>query len=335
MLPAELNAQAIRQIKPSMRYDGGDFAAWQKNARQTLCGLLGMDTFEPCAPNLRIEYEREKDDWTETRFTFDTEAGYTSVCVMLMPKTAPKGFMICLQGHSTGMHNSLGVILYARDEDSQMGDRDFALQAVRRGYAAVALEQRCFGERGGTPRPDCQFASMLALLRGRTMIGERVWDVSRLAALIDARFNPDKLPIYVMGNSGGGTASVYSAAVIERISGAIPSCAVCTWKESIACMPHCACNYVPGIANCFDMGDIAGLIAPRIYVKVNGKDDDIFLLSGAQECFDVARRLYSAAGSADRCAFVIGDGGHRFYADPAWKAFESLTRDAAQAPNTL
>ena len=325
MLPAELNAMAIRQTRPSMRYDGGDFFAWQKNAQQTLCRLLGMDKFKSCEPNFRIEYEREKDGYTETRFTFDTEQGYTSLCVMLTPKAASKGFMICLQGHSTGMHNSIGVKLYAEDEGSQMGDRDFALQAVRRGYTAMALEQRCFGERGGTPHPDCHHASMLALLRGRTMIGERVWDVSRLAALIDERFNPDGLPVYVMGNSGGGTAAVYSAALIERISGAIPSCAVCTWKESIAYTWHCACNYVPGIANYFDMGDIAGLIAPRIYVQVNGKDDDIFLLSGAQTCFDTAERLYTAAGAADRCAFVIGEGGHRFYADPAWKTFEALT----------
>ena len=128
-----------------------------------------------------------------------------------------------------------------------------------------------------------------------------------------------------MGNSGGGTASVYSAAVIERLDGAIPSCAVCTWKESIAFRRHCACNYVPGIVNDFDMGDIAGLIAPRIYVQVNGREDDIFLLPGAQESFDLAKELYTAAGAADRCAFVIGEGGHRFYADAAWKAFETLT----------
>ena len=290
MLPAELNAQAIQNIQPSMRYQGGDFFAWQKNARNKLCDLLGMDKFAPCDPNVAIEYEHEKEEYTETRFTFDTEDGYASLCVMLTPKERNKGFMICLQGHNTGMHNSLGIKLYNSDEGAQMGDRDFALQAVKHGYTAFALEQRCFGERGGTPRPNCQHSSMLALLRGRTTIGERVWDVMRLTALIDERWNPERLPIYVMGNSGGGTAALYSAAVIERISGAIPSCAVCTWKESIAYTYHCACNYVPGIANYFDMGDIAGLIAPRIYVQVNGRDDEIFLLSGAQTCFDIAKR---------------------------------------------
>ncbi|MBQ7638592.1 MAG: hypothetical protein IJS90_06810 [Clostridia bacterium] len=325
MLPAQLNSYEIKNLRPSMRYSGGDFFEWQKEARKTLCRLLGMDKFETCELNFKTEYEREKDGYTETRFTFDTEPGYTSLCVMLKPKAASKGFMICLQGHSTGMHNSLGIKLDEPDaRDPRDGDRDFAIQAVKRGYTAMALEQRCFGERGGTPRPDCQHSSLMAIMRGRTTIGERVWDVLRLTELIDDRFNPEKLPIYVMGNSGGGTASLYCAAVIERISGAVPSCAVCTWKESIAYVKHCTCNYIPGIANYFDMGDIAGLIAPRVYVQVNGRDDDIFLLSGAKECFDIAKGLYAAAGAKEKCAFVIGEGGHRFYAEPAWKIFEEI-----------
>ena len=44
------------------------------------------------------------------------------------------------------------------------------------------------------------------------------------------------------------------------------------------------CNYVPGILTQFDMGDIAGLIAPRPLVIVNGaKDDGIFPLNSALE----------------------------------------------------
>ena len=61
-----------------------------------------------------------------------------------------------------------------------------------------------------------------------------------------------------MGNSGGGTATYYAACLDERISLAMPSCAVCSWDQSIAVKRHCACNYVPYIANYFDMGDMGG-----------------------------------------------------------------------------
>jgi 2-keto-3-deoxy-galactonokinase len=58
--------------------------------------------------------------------------------------------MICLQGHAPGMHISIGQAGDEHEEELIEGDRDFALQAVRNGYVALALEQRCFGERAET-----------------------------------------------------------------------------------------------------------------------------------------------------------------------------------------
>ena len=103
-----------------------------------------------------------------------------------------------------------------------------------------------------------------------------------------------------------------------RIRFCMPSCAVCTYGDSIAAMRHCACNYIPGIRKYFDMGDLAGLIAPRPLVIVAGREDPIFPLSGVRESFAEAQRLYAAAGNPQGCTLVIGEGGHRFYADDAW-----------------
>ena len=85
-----------------------------------------------------------------------------------------------------------------------------------------------------------------------------------------------------MGNSGGGTATAYIAALEERIVLAIPSCAMCTYKDSIGAMPHCACNYVPNIANIFDMSDLMAMAHPKHFIQVSGKDDDIFPLFAAE-----------------------------------------------------
>ena len=323
---AKKNTGAVR---PALRWDGSvPPAQWQAAARKKLWELLGLNKFSPCPLNVNVEYERPYGAHTERRFTFESEAGWTVPCVMLLPRTAPKGVMICLQGHSTGMHNSLNRVLYDGDEKAQDGDRGFAVQAADRGYAAVALEQRAFGECGGTPRPDCYLAAMTSLLAGRTLLGERVWDVKRAIEAIGSAFGFADLPFYCMGNSGGGTATVYAAAVLPELAGAMPSCSVCTWEKSITYTTHCACNYVPHIAEYFNMGEIAALIAPRAYVQVNGRDDDIFLLDGAREAFDGAKRVYEALGAKNRCALVVGEGGHRFYADDAWPVFERLTADA-------
>lgn len=72
------------------------------------------------------------------------------------------------------------------------------------------------------------------------------------------------------------------------------------------------------------MGDMAGLIAPRKYVQVNGQVDNIFLIDGAKECYEMAKQLYKAAGAEDNCRLVVGEGGHRFYTDDAWPVMHGL-----------
>ena len=72
------------------------------------------------------------------------------------------------------------------------------------------------------------------------------------------------------------------------------------------------------------MGDLACLIAPRPLVVVAGWDDDIFPIEGVEETFERIGQIYGAAGAPDRCRLVIGEGGHRFYADLAWPVFREL-----------
>jgi hypothetical protein len=73
------------------------------------------------------------------------------------------------------------------------------------------------------------------------------------------------------------------------------------------------------------MGDLAGLIAPRPLVVVAGRDDDIFPIGAVEETFETIGRIYRAAGVPDRCRLVVGEGGHRFYADQAWPVFRELS----------
>ena len=338
MHPVIHKLELMKKMTPSMRYDGKeDFYAWQSRARGKLAELLGMDKFEKCDECFELEYKKETEEYTEYRFTVQSEEGYFFPSVLRVPKCSSERsengklpLMICLQGHSTGMHISLGNPKYERDKESIAGgDRDFAVRAVKEGYAALVMEQRSFGECGSKAEdgvPDCEFSSMIAIMNGRTAIGERVWDVGRAIDAVEDHFSDvvDVDRINLMGNSGGGTTTYYAAALEERIKCAMPSCAVCTWAESITALLHCLCNYVPHIAEYFDMSDIGGLIAPRGVVVVNGALDGIFRKPGVDECCDMISRLYTAAGVPDRCDHVEGPGGHRFYADLAWPVFKKI-----------
>ena len=326
MQPFEKERAVIRDLPIGMAYDGTQsFFAWQSAAREKLASLLGMARFTLCEPQMQIERECPSDDFDEIRFTFRSEPGYRVPCHLLIPhKVRRKGVMICLQGHSTGMHISLGRAKYEGDEGTAAdGDRDFALQCVRYGMCGVTLEQRCFGEKGGKPKPDCYCTAMTALLAGRTLLGARVWDVMRLVDVLRSEFSDrcDTGAIYSMGNSGGGTATFYASALDTRIAAAMPSCAFCTYADSIGSMYNCACNFVPHIRRFFDMAELAAMIAPRPLVIVSGAQDDIFPIGGATAEFARLKEYSAAADAADKCEHVIGEAGHRFYADAAWPVF--------------
>jgi dienelactone hydrolase len=314
-----------------MRYDGcSDFSEWQKGARAQLASLMGLDKITPAKEDLfNIEHEKDFDTFTEYRFTFQSEEGYFVPCVLWVPKGKEGKIpaVICLQGHSKGFHISLGRTIYPGDEKSiSGGDRDFAVQIIREGYCALAIEQRGFGECGGDEKgPGCHVPAMSALLYGRTLIGERVFDISRAIDVLSANFSfIDADKIACMGNSGGGTATIYASAIDERIKVSMPSCALCTYKDSIGAVKHCVCNFIPNIALDFDMGDLCGLIAPRGLVAVSGAKDSIFPHDGVAESIEVAKTYFDAAGVLDKLAWVEGPEGHRFYADLSWPTFNKI-----------
>ena len=222
----------MKNSKPAMRLAaGGNFAAWQKKARARLNALLGLP-LERTEPNFRVEWTSDKNPaYTETRFLFESEPEVTVIGHLLLPKGVPQEnlfLVICLQGHAKGVHISLGRPIYPGDEgDINSGDRDFARQIVARGQAALALEQRGFGERGGTEKgPACYQPAVQAMLLGKTLIGQRCWDISRAIDVVGEHFPQlDMSRVAVMGNSGGGTAAIYAAAMDERIGATMPSCA--------------------------------------------------------------------------------------------------------------
>ena len=324
--PYQNHARIMDTMNQSMAFDGGEVGTWQNMLRTRLVELLG-DTPESCVDlNVRSIWEREIEFGTIEKIVFASEPFCDIPAYVCIPKefSGPHTWMICVQGHSTGMHNSIGVSLENESEPIDVeGDRDFAIGCLKHGIAALCLEQRAFGyrnERVMEHRSEngCHDATMHALLLGRTMIGERVFDVDRGVDYLMTRSDVDASRIGVMGNSGGGTTTMFAAATLHRLHFAMPSCYFCTFRDSILSVAHCMDNYVPGLFKYAEMADVMGLFAPKPVVIVAGREDGIFPIDATERAFEALRKIYRAAGAEDRCHLVIGDGGHRFYADAAW-----------------
>ena len=254
-------------------------------------------------------------------------ATFLYICHPLDAPSAPRPVFLCLQGHSTGMHKSIGVDW--QDETTRLdipGDRDFAIGCLKRGISAVCIEQRAMGENSGNAdrRPGCFVPAMHALLAGRTLLGLRIYDVDRVIDYLETRPDIDLSRLGIMGNSGGGTTSMFAAPLLPRITHAMPSCAFSSFHASIGAMEHCSCNYVPGLYDWGESADVLALAAPKPVIVVNGRHDPIFPLVAADAEFERLHAAYAEQGAADRCVHVVGEGEHRFYADPAWEAMLPL-----------
>jgi len=322
----ELYLKQLSELKPALSLqEGQSFEEWRPAALRKLRELMGMDYFEPCDPDFRAEKPIDKGDHLRTRFTFQSEEGYRVPGYFLAPKTGFTGVMICLQGHSTGMHISLGEPIYERDAGAIAGGRDYALQAVARGYAALVIEQRCFGECGGKHGGGlgCNKPTILAIMLGKTTIGGRVWDVMWAIDMAEAHFSPGA-EYYCMGNSGGGKATYYAAALEPRIAKAMPSCSIFNHAGNIPAKGVCPCSKcIPGFCRWFEVSDIAGLIAPRPMVMVHGEHDHHCPGPEARKTFALIQKYYDAAGAPGAFRIHTGAQGHRFYPE-AWEDFAAI-----------
>jgi dienelactone hydrolase len=324
--PSEHHRYVMERTVPSLGYAGGDVRAWQRKLRRKLRRLVGEWPRQRVPLRVRSLWKRKHPLGTIEKIAFTSEPHADVLAYVCLPANAapPYPFMVCLQGHSTGMHVSIGVQREAETRPYRSeGDRDFAIGCMRRGLAALCIEQRSFGERRERRQKQvsshgCHDATMQALLLGRTLIGERVYDVDRGIDVLAARGDADMKRIGVMGNSGGGTISLFSAALLPRLAFAMPSCYFCTFRDSIMSIYHCADNYIPGLLRTAEMSDVMGLFAPRPVVIVAGRTDPIFPIKGVRAGFRELKRIYRACGAEQRCHLVVGDGGHRFYAGPAW-----------------
>jgi dienelactone hydrolase len=247
----------------------------------------------------------------------------------LLPKKADKKIPLILAVHG---HSASGKEIYVGNYTNEKEhrsiveeERDIAVQAVKHGYAAIAPDMRAFGELTNHHDPKygwiyCRSLQMHAQLFGRTLIGERVWDVGRLIDFAETIPCIDMSRIAITGNSGGGTVSLFTAATDTRIALAAPSCYFCTFQHSIAAdIPHCECNFIPGIATLGEMWDIAGLVVPRPFLAIAGQTDHWFPIEATKEAFEKLKKIYANNGADDKCELYIGDGGHRYYKDGAWK----------------
>ncbi len=322
--------ELLRNSRPALAFAGHlhEVGAHRKRVREKLAELLCYDGDARPAEIQWQSIARKRCEYGTIEKVVYRSCGHCDVPAFLCLPDHPAAdtIFLCLQGHSaSGIHLSIA----SDPEDwnrplEAAGDRDFALGCMKRGIAALCIEQSAFGERLERKQEKkaptfCHDAFLHALMLGKTLMGERVYDVARgidfLKSRADCRFSK----IGIMGNSGGGTVAVYSAALIPEIDFCMPSCAFGSFAESKMRVYHCACGYVPRMLEYLEMDDVLAVFAPRPVVIVAGLNDPIVPYESVTTAYDRLKKVYAALRAEEHCRLVAGNDGHRFYADDAWK----------------
>lgn len=308
-----------------------EFARWQESAREELRRKLGVPKIAQSIgdhqPAVTLGEPEDQGAYFLQRGEIETEPDVHLEFFLLKPKgTGPWPLAIFPHGHDARGHRTTAGVYAdeAHRKKSLAEDRDVAVQAVKLGFIAIAPTVRGLSADGVPDLNDrhgrraCRSHVMHCLLAGRTAMGERVWDMQRLIDWAQQRGDVDRSQVLMMGNSGGGMVTLFAAACDKRITIAVPSCSFAPTVNPAGYIFHCDCNMVPGLIELGGMATVAGLIAPRHLLAVNGRKDPLFAVSGVEEEADKVRALYQAAGHAERFEHRFGEEGHRFYADLMW-----------------
>ncbi len=146
--PSAIHRHVLDLLEPKSTFTGTDVSQWQIDCRELLKDLLGFRSIEP-VDRKGILWESEDGLGQYSKEIFIAPGGALIPVYRCQPQgmVTPKGWIICLQGHTTGMHLSLGLDREERFRLRPSGDRDFVKWCLELGYGAYCMEIRSLGAR--------------------------------------------------------------------------------------------------------------------------------------------------------------------------------------------
>ncbi|CAG0936500.1 hypothetical protein TFLX_05376 [Thermoflexales bacterium] len=297
-----------------------DFERWQPALRWAVRRLLGLDARTPPAIMAAQLDAIDRGKYVEERYRLAVGEGVHTPLYLLVPKGPPPFKPILVfHGHDPSVQAILGNYPNLETAREQLAlDNNYAQALAEAGYLVGAIEQRGLGERltqqtGDGPFPrSCRHLAFEYLLHGRTLLGERCWDGLCALEYLRSRADVRSDVLGCTGHSGGGCTALWLAAIEPRITTTVVAGYFCSFKASILARPHCECNYVPGVLELIEMGDLAASLAPRPLRVIHGRHDPIFPCSATVAQFEIVKRAYQLHERSAACSLAIHAGGHAY-----------------------
>jgi hypothetical protein len=317
--PQHMFFEMAKEHKPKYHFKGRDkaaFKAWKAKAQPEVMACLGdFPKRVPANPQLLAEWEHG--GLRKQRWIIDVGPRISATLNVNIPGDMKRGekrpAILCWHGHGEfGKDPVMGNDSSPDMKVSMIGHNySYGLQMAQKGFVTYAIDWIGCGERNDSRKPNylnvngsrdwCNVYYLHATMFGMTSISINV--MHGMAATDFACTLPfvDGKRLGVMGLSGGGTMTLWSTLCDPRFKASEIICYSDLWAYfGMRDVNYCGMQVAPGLYKLVDLPDAQGLIAPRPLLVDIAAYDTCFIVDTAMQCYEQVKKIYRAAGAADR-----------------------------------
>lgn len=317
----------LRPMVPALTIPSSptEWAAQQRGIRGTLEKLLGEFPARPAVPAVMTLAREDHGEYWLERFQFDNGLGDRVSGVLLLPKTASGKLPAILYHHWHGGEYDRGKAELFETNHTPVAPGP---ALVKRGFAVLAIDAACFGERQGQGADGLKggagemSAAKFDLWTGRTLWGRMVHDDRLALDYLASRPEVDSGRIGAMGMSMGATRTWWLMALDERVKAGVAVACLTRYQDLIAAgglKHHGIYYYVPGMLRHFDTEAVIACAAPRALLCLNGDQDAGSPVAGIHAIEASARAAWQVSGRAEAFQSIVYPGVGHTYTPDMWE----------------
>jgi dienelactone hydrolase len=305
-----------------------DFSAWKAEVWPQVLATLG-EWPARVAPNAKLLSEFTHDGLLKQRWALDVGVHASVIFQINYPENfdrnsgEKKPAILCWHGHGPhgkepvmGNNTTVEYLKSIADHNYSYGH-----YMAKAGFVTYAIDWMNCGDRHEADKPNfntqngvrdwCNLYYLHATMFGMTALSINLAHGMAATDFVSTLPGVDGERLGVMGASGGGTMTVWTALTDSRMKAAEIICYSDLWALfGIRDINYCGMQVAPGLYKLVDLPDLQGLIAPRPLLVDIGAYDDCFKADGALECFRQLEKIYESAGVREHLELDFFPGNH-------------------------
>ena len=325
--PYEMFLAIARSHEPQHTYKSGrDVAEWRAETLPAVLATLGKP---PAAaePHAELLAEWRRGDVVTQRFVLQVSEHLRAFAIVNRPAELAAGetrpAILCWHGHSLGGKEVvMGNDSSAAYRDTDRGTRtSYGRQMAENGFVTYGIDWMGYGDQDDSGKPHhrnvagtrdwCNLYYLQATMLGMTPLGINLAHGRALTDFVSSLPFVDAARLGVMGLSGGGTMTLWTALTDERFAATEIICYSDIFADfAFRDLNFCGSQITPGLYSLVDVADLQGLLAPRPLLVDIGAFDECFRLDSAIACYNRVAEIYRCADADDMLELDLFPGGH-------------------------